>query len=352
VTDSIRLTSYSRRAGCAAKVGPGDLQDILSRLPEESRPELLSSTRNGEDAGVYLLSEGLAMVQTVDFFGPMVDDPYSFGQIAAANALSDIYAMGGKPLTSLNVVAYPCELELDIIESMLRGGYDKVHEAGAVVVGGHTVHDEELKYGMAVTGVVDPARMTTIDGARPGDLLVLTKPIGTGILATALKADFISEKEIGEAIESMCALNAGAAGVLSRHEVSACTDVTGFGLAGHLFEMLRAGNVSAELWADEVPLLEHALEMASMGMVPEGQFRNRRYVIGAELPMNDDRDDLLVACIYDPQTSGGLLAAIGAGQADAAVEELHGGGAPRAAVIGKVTPRSEKLLRVRHERND
>lgn len=352
MTDKIRLTSYSRRAGCAAKVGPGDLQDILSRLPEESRPELLSSARNGEDAGVYLLSDGLAMVQTVDFFGPMVDDPYSFGQIAAANALSDIYAMGGKPLTSLNVVAYPCELELDIIESMLLGGFDKVHEAGAVVVGGHTVHDEELKYGMAVTGVVDPERMTTIDGARPGDLLLLTKPIGTGILATALKADFITEKEIGEAIESMCTLNAGAAGVLSRYDVSACTDVTGFGLAGHLFEMLRAGNVSADVWADEVPLLERALEMSSMGMVPEGQYRNRRYVSGAELPMQGDDDDLLVACIFDPQTSGGLLAAVEAGVADSAIEELRTGGAPRAAVIGKVTPQSEKLLRIRHERTD
>lgn len=331
-------------------MGPGDLERILKRLPEETAPELLSSVRSGEDAGVYLLREGLALVQTVDFFPPMVDDPYTFGQITAANALSDIYAMGGRPLTALNIVAYPCGLDLEVLDSILLGGHDKVHEAGAVVAGGHTIEDDELKYGLCVTGVVDPAKITLISGARAGDTLVLTKPVGTGILATALKAGMITEEEMADAIQSMVELNGAAADVLSRFRVSACTDVTGFGLAGHLYEMIGAGGVSAELWASEVPLFERTLEMLSMGMSTEGQTRNKAYVCTAEL-LSGEEDDLIVECLFDPQTSGGLLAAVDSSDAVRALEELRSGPCPAAAAVGTVLEGTEPRLAIRHGRS-
>ncbi len=317
-------------------MGPGDLEKILSAIPEESAPELLSSLRTGEDAGVYQISKGLAIVQTVDFFPPIVDDPYTFGQITAANALSDVYAMGGRPITALNIVAFPCGIDLQVLEKILLGGHDKIHEAGAVIVGGHTIDDDELKYGLAVTGLVDPAKMTTITGARPGDVLVLTKPIGTGILATALKAGLLTEEEMGEAVASMRALNREAADTLNRYRVNACTDVTGFGLVGHLYEMANAGGISAELWAGDVPLFERTLEMASMGMVPEGKKRNFEYAKNVDLRTKKE-DALILECLYDPQTSGGLLASVESSDADSALEELRVGPCPRAAVVGTVS---------------
>ena len=331
-------------------MGPGDLEKILSGLPEETAPELLSSIRSGEDAGVYLVSDGLAMVQTVDFFPPMVDDPYTFGQIAAANALSDVYAMRGRPVTALNIAAFPCEMDLEVLQQILLGGHDKVHEAGAVIVGGHTIDDDELKYGLAVTGLVDPARMTTIGGARPGELLVLTKPVGTGILATALKAGLLTEEDMSEAVESMRALNRDASEVFGRHNVTACTDVTGFGLMGHLYEMVAASGVSAEVWAREVPLFERALEMVSMGMVPRGKTRNFDYTRSVALPAASG-DDRVIDCLYDPQTSGGLLASIERDSAEAVLEELRAGPCPRAAVVGAVAQAAEAPITVKWERD-
>jgi len=327
-------------------VGPGDLEKLLARLPEETAPRLLSSIRTGEDAGVYLLSEGLALVQTVDLFPPIVDEPYAFGQIAAANALSDVYAMGGKPLTALNILGYPCGLDLEVLEKILRGGQDKVHEAGAVIAGGHTLEDDELKYGLAVTGVVDPGKMTTIGGARDGDVLLLTKPIGTGILATALKAGLIAEGEMADAIESMRALNREAAEVLAGFRLHACTDVTGFGLAGHLYEMARASGASAEIWASQVPLFERTLEMVSMGMVPEGQSRNRANVKDLELSRWEG-DEKVIDCLFDPQTSGGLLAAVDPADSDIALGELRAGPCPRASAVGVVLQQSPRRLSVR-----
>lgn len=313
-------------------MGPGDLEDILARLPEDDSPRLLSSIHTGEDAGVFLLEEGLALVQTVDFFPPIVDDPHSFGQIAAANATSDIYAMNAKPLTALNILAVPCGLPADVVEQILLGGYEKMREAGAVVVGGHTIEDEELKYGLAVTGVVDPADRWTIDGAKPGDALLLTKPLGTGILATALKGGFLPEEEMAEAAESMRTLNAMAARTLSGHRVSACTDVTGFGLLGHLRAMVHASGTSAEVWAGEVPLLERVLEMAAMGMIPGDHFSNERSPVSVDTA---GVDPLLAECLKDPQTSGGLLAAIPSGEAGEVLDELRSGPCPRAALIGR-----------------
>lgn len=315
-------------------MGPGDLRKILSGLPEESSELLLSSIASGEDAGVFLLSEDTALVQTVDFFPPVVDDPYIFGQVTAANALSDIYAMGATPLTALNILAYPCGLEPPVLESILLGGLDKLREAGAVVVGGHTVEDDELKYGICATGVADPARVTMISGARPGDLLVLTKPVGTGILTSALKAGFVSEEEISEAVSSMVELNAGAARVISRHGVHACTDVTGFGLAGHAWEMAEASGGGAELWYGEVPLFAGTIEMLSMGMATVAQSRNRKFVAAVE-PAGE-REAPEIECLYDPQTSGGLLASVGPEDARELLAELRAGPSPRAAVVGTV----------------
>lgn len=321
----------------------------MSRLPEETAPELLSSVRGGEDAGVYLIQEGLAIVQSVDFFPPIVDDPYTFGQIAGANALSDIYAMGGRPLTALNIVAYPCGMEVEVLEQILLGGQGKVHEAGATLVGGHTIEDDELKYGLAVTGIVNPSLMTTIAGARPGDALVLTKPLGTGTLATALKAGIITEADMSEAIESMCTLNEKSAGLLSRYDVSACTDVTGFGFLGHLQEMLAADRLSAEIWVRDVPLFERTLEMASLGMLPEGQSRNRKYFTSV-VRLTGEEDELAVEILYDPQTSGGLLAAVSKSDVDALTEELRDGPSPRAAVVGTVFEGREPGMVIKHGR--
>lgn len=317
-------------------MGPGDLEKILSRLPRDDVPELISSVESGEDAGVYLLDEDTALVQTLDFFPPIVDDPYTFGQIAAANALSDIYAMGARPLTALNLVAFPCSLGLDVLASILAGGHDKVRESGAVMVGGHTIEDKEPKYGLSVTGLVNPSEMTTIGGARPGDVLVLTKPVGTGILSTALKAEFIGEGDMAAAVESMRALNDEAALLFSRHGVTACTDVTGFGLGGHLFEMVRAARVSAELRAGEVPLFDGTLEMGRMGMMPSGLYRNKEYVGGA---VRDDGscDRTLFDCMFDPQTSGGLLGTVGEEDAGPLLDALRNGPCPTASVIGRVT---------------
>lgn len=316
-------------------MGPGDLHRILSRLPEESSELLLSSIAGGEDAGVFLLSGDTALVQTVDFFPPIVDDPYTFGQVTAANALSDIYAMGARPLTALNILAYPCGLEPDVLEAILLGGRDKLSEAGALVVGGHTVEDDELKYGICATGVADPARITRISGAVPGDLLVLTKPVGTGVLSSALKAGFVTEEEMGDAISSMVELNAEAARSVLRHDVHACTDVTGFGLAGHLREMIEAGGVGAELWYAEVPLFSRTVEMLCMGMATEAQGRNREFAAAVEPPAGE-KERLVMECVYDPQTSGGLLASVDPGAADELLAELKAGPAPRAAVVGTI----------------
>lgn len=316
-------------------MGPGDLEEVLSQLPWDTVPELISKVESGEDAGVYLLDKDTALVQTLDFFPPIVNDPYTFGQVAAANALSDIYAMGARPITALNLVAFPCSLGLDVLTEILSGGHDKVHESGAVMVGGHTIEDKEPKYGLSVTGLVNPKDMTTIDGARPGDVLVLTKPVGTGILATALKAKFIGDGDMADAIESMRTLNSEAALLFSSYGVTTCTDVTGFGLGGHLFEMVRAGGVAAELWAVEVPLFDGTLEMGRMGMMPAGLYRNREYV-GDAVRVDGSCDSTLFDCMFDPQTSGGLLGLVGEKSAGALLDALRGGPCPEASAVGRI----------------
>jgi len=307
---------------------------VLRRLPQSADPRLLVGVSTADDAGVYLLDDNTALILTVDFFTPIVDDPYTFGQIAAANALSDVYAMGGRPLTALNIVAFPaCELDGETLPAILRGGADKVAEAGAVIAGGHTIDDAQPKYGLSVTGVVHPGKIWTNAGARPGDALVLTKPIGTGVLATAAKADMFPAG-VAASIETMAALNAKAAAAAAGYPIHACTDITGFGLLGHLFELAGASGVRAEIAGAALPLLPDAAEAAAMGFVPAGAYRNRdhltavTFAAGVPEPLRD--------LCFDPQTSGGLLFALPATEAEALVADLKQAGVRQAAVIGHI----------------
>lgn len=281
-------------------------------MPKFDNPDFLNREQHFSDAGIYRISATQALVQTVDFFTPIVDDPYTFGQIAAANSLSDVYAMGGKPLTALNIICFPVSCQpLEVMEAILRGGYDKVIEAGAVVVGGHSIEDPEPKYGLSVTGLVEIDLLITSHGAKPGDILVLTKPLGTGIISTALKGGMIAEKDAVEAVSGMAQLNAAASEAMSEVGVSACTDVTGFSLIGHLREMLITSAVSAEIDYQKVPLYPAVTEMTAMGMIPAGAYRNLEYFrphLNWQGTPGAKEDALIV--LADPQTSGGLLVAL------------------------------------------
>ncbi len=320
-------------------MGPGTLNEVLAKLPVFEHPDLLISGSKLDDAGVFRLSEELALVQTVDFFTPMVDDPYIFGQIAAANALSDIYAMGAVPLTAMNITAFPtCSLDLAILGEILAGGADKVLEAGAVLVGGHTIEDKEPKYGLAVTGTVHPQRVVSNAGARPGDGLVLTKPLGSGIACTAIKAGLAPAELVDAVINTMTALNRKAAEVMARVGVHAATDITGFGFLGHAYEICAASGVGMSIQLAMVPVIPGVWPAAAMGLVPGGARRNLAYLADKVEWQGEvsavDRDILA-----DPQTSGGLLMAVPAGNLEQVVSELAESGVP-AAVVGEVTGRS------------
>ncbi len=300
-----------------------------------------------DDAGVYRLRPDLALVQTVDFFTPVVDDPYTFGQVAAANALSDIYAMGAVPLTALNLVAYPfCTLGAAPLQEILRGGSDKVVESGAVIVGGHSIEDDEPKYGLAVTGVVHPDRIITNRGARSGDWLILTKPLGTGVLATALKGGLLdaeAERLLGEA---MAALNAGAARAMIQTGVNACTDITGFGLLGHLRELAYNSEMDVEVDAAAIPYLPGARTLAAQGIVPGGTNNNRKHLASC-VEVSGDLSPAELDLLYDPQTSGGLLMAVPEANREALLSALSREGVRRPGVIGRVTGEGTGLIRIR-----
>lgn len=294
-----------------------------------------------DDAAVYRLNSKEALVQTIDFFTPIVDDPYLFGQIAAANALSDIYAMGGRPLTAMNMAGFPCALDIKILAHILKGGRDKIEEAGAVIVGGHTIDDPEPKYGMAVTGLVRFEDLTPVTGARPHDAIILTKPIGSGILATALKVGGITEKAMREAIEDMCYLNASAAAAARKVGAKAVTDVTGFGLLGHLYNMANQSGVIAVVDASEVPVWPGVYEAALAGYIAGGAGKNRDYLKG-KIEFARDIDSVQQAILCDPQTSGGLLIAVAANKVEALVDLLREAGTPCAAVIGAIEEQEER----------
>ncbi len=312
------------------------MAQVLRRLKPQQHPDLLVGTETSDDAGVYRLSDELALVQTTDFFPPLVDDPYDFGQIAAANALSDVYAMGGEPLTALNLVGYPDkELGYDWLIEILRGGADKVNEAGAVIVGGHSVRDAEIKYGLAVTGRVHPQRMLTNAGARPGDCLVLTKPIGSGVLTSAAKKELLPEAELRTAVATMTALNRPGRDAALQVGVHACTDVTGFGLLGHAFELAEASRATVVIRAGAVPLLPATLDFARQGILTRTHKTTCAF-LGDRLRVAGGIEPALLGVLADAQTSGGLLVSVPAERCDALVEALQAAGALCAAVVGQV----------------
>lgn len=318
-------------------------------MPRETDPNLIVGLETSEDAGVYRLNDDVALIQTVDFFTPIVDDPYDFGRIAAANALSDVYAMGGRPITAMNLVCFPIHrMDRKILREILLGGLEKVHEAGAALAGGHSIDDEELKYGLSVTGIVSPNKVLLNAGARAGDALILTKPLGTGILATAAKGGLASEKALRRAVEVMATLNRKAAEVNARHPVSGCTDVTGFGLLGHGLEMASASRVTLSIDPRSVPLLPEVYDYAAMGLVPGGSFANRKYCSG-RVRNAESVDPILLDILSDAQTSGGLLISVPGDSAASLLADLHAAGVEDASIIGEVTGGGEGAIEFRRD---
>ena len=330
----MKLTSFSRFAGCGAKLGPGLLDKALCGLGQRAYPDLICDFRRSEDAGVLRINDEQALIHTVDFFPPVVDDPFLFGRIAAANALSDVYAMGGRPSTAVCIVGFPTDtLDISVLQKMMEGGLTALEEADCPLVGGHSIEDRELKLGYAVTGIVGPGRVWLNNSIRGGESLILTKPIGTGLITTAEKAELASREALAAAIDCMQGLNRKAAEILAGHAVRACTDVTGFGLLGHACEMAADSGCNIRISAAAVPLLPSAKEYAAMGLVPEGTYRNKSFRLPFIVTAAGVDDDLLNV-LFDPQTSGGLLAAVESGEAQAALAELRGAGVA-AAVVGQ-----------------
>lgn len=339
---NVPLTSLVKTSGCAAKLGPGVLQGVLSKLPKFESDKLLVGFDTSDDACVYKINESTVAIQTVDFFPPMVDDPYRFGQIAAANALSDVYAMGGTPATAMNLVCFPSCLDIEILKEILEGGYSKVKEANAVIAGGHTIADPTPKYGLCVTGFARPEEILTNANAKTGDVLVLTKPLGMGIMNTAAKAELLSAEQIDKITQIMATLNKYAREAFQGLCVHSCTDVTGFSLTGHSYEMASGSTRSIEIFTDQVPILPEALEFASMGIIPEGMYNNLDYLEDKFLCKNtiaQNMQDVLL----DPQTSGGLLLSMPETDAREFLKRMEEY-TPYAAIIGQVTDLQEKPL--------
>ncbi len=340
----VRLTTFTHGLGCACKISPRILAEVLRAMPVPDHPDVLVSAGSSDDAAVYRISPGQAIVQTVDFFTPVIDDPYQFGAVAAANALSDIYAMGATPLFALNIVAFPnLRLPISVLRQILDGANEVAAEAGIFVLGGHTIEDNEPKFGMVVTGTVHPDKILKNSGARPGDDLILTKPIGTGVLSTALKRGLLDGKTEETLFQSMRTLNKKAADLMQTYPVHACTDITGFGLLGHLREMCEASETGAEIFAGIVPLLDKAYELAAQGIVPGGT-RNNIGWLEESLEWHELTPQPLRILLADAQTSGGLLLSVPPDISAAALETLRSGGVPQAAIIGKMTPMQKHAL--------
>lgn len=336
MSGEIRLTQFAKHGGCAAKIGPDTLSRILGRLPKFSDPDLIVGFETSDDAAVYKINDAAAIIQTLDFFTPVVDDPYTFGQVAAANALSDVYAMGGDPKIALNIVCFPENLNPDILGDILKGGADKVREAGAVLVGGHSIQDDVPKYGLSVTGMVHPDKIYKNYGCREGDLLILTKQIGSGIVNTAVKAKMASAESEREAVRVMTSLNRNAKEIITNYTVHACTDVTGFGLLGHCSEMASASDAEIELNVKDIAYIKGAKEYATMGLVPGGAYRNQRHA--ASILDAGDVEEVYLDLVSDPQTSGGLLIAVPEGEAAGLLGELTSAGlGTEVSVAGRVT---------------
>ena len=341
----IKLTHYTHGLGCACKIQPQHLESVLQKLNPIFDKNVLVGTETADDATVYKLRDDLAIVQTLDFFTPIVDDPYQFGAIAAANALSDVYAMGAKPLFALNIVGFPEDtLPMEVLEQILKGAQDKATEAGIPILGGHTIEDPEPKYGMVVTGSLHPDEIMKNTGAVPGDVLVLTKPLGTGILSTAIKRGMVDDELKEEVTALMAQLNKTAAETMKAYKVHACTDVTGFGLMGHLKEMTTGSHCDVTIEFEKVPYLREVKNLATAGIIPGGTYNNMDYVAGIVDYGSLPRTDQLLLC--DAQTSGGLLVALPAGEAESYLKTLHKKGNKEAVIIGTFTKKGNGLISV------
>lgn len=319
-------------------MSPQDLAQVLCHISGDNckkDPNFIVGFDKSDDAGVYKISHELALVQTVDFFTPVVDDPYLYGQIAATNALSDVYAMGGKPLTALNITCFPCSIDLSVLAEVLKGGAQKIMESGAVLIGGHTIDDNEMKYGLSVTGTIDPQKIVTNSGAKPGDALILTKPIGTGIIITAFKVDRISKEELHEAACFMSTLNKAASEAMLKIGVHSCTDITGFGLLGHCYEMADSSGVEIRINNSNVRLMGNVIELIEQDYVPGGAYSNMDY-FGKWVCFDDTIAKANRIALFDPQTSGGLLIAVAKEKANELLQELHKTGVECAELIGEV----------------
>lgn len=317
----------------------------MPKNTSDKKENLLVGLETSDDAAVYKLNDDTALIQTLDFFTPMIDDPYIFGQIAASNSLSDVYAMGGKPLVAMNIVCFPSCHDMNVLAEILKGGMDKVKESGALLVGGHTVDDKEPKYGLSVSGIVHPDKVLSNATAKVGDKLIITKPIGVGILNTAMKEGLVDEETSKIVVETMVHLNKYAAISFDNIKVNSVTDITGFGLLGHALEMAKASEVSIELNANEIPILNGAIDMAKMGIIPAGMYRNKQYI------SNDVKlesiEEAIEDILYDPQTSGGLLISVNSDLADKLVEDMKKNGSIEAKIIGTVVEKKEDYITVK-----
>ena len=321
----------------------GTLAQVLGNLPKFNDENLIVGVETSDDAAVYKVSDDLALIQTLDFFTPIVDDPYLFGQIAAANSLSDVYAMGGEPKTALNIVGFPNCLDPHILGKIMEGGASKVLEAGAVLAGGHSVQDDEPKYGLSVTGFVNPSKIFKNYGSNPGDVLILTKQVGSGLINTAIKAEMAEDKWVDEVVTVMTSLNKYAKEVVENYPISACTDITGFGLLGHSVEMASSSNVTFEIDVNAVPYVTGALEMAKMGLVPAGTYANKGY-LGQEVNM-EGIEEFYLDALFDPQTSGGLLVSLPEKELDSIMKAFEQKALDtKVAVIGKVIEKQDKSI--------
>jgi len=338
----VKLTKLAQCAGCGAKVGAGTLVRMLEGFKTHHDPRLIVGYDKSDDASVYVLDNQTAFVQTTDFFPPIVDDPYLYGQIAAANALSDIYAMGAEPKLALNILCLSKDMDAHTVQEILRGGYDKAYEAGVIITGGHTIQGAEPIYGLAVSGFMHPDRVLTNCGAKPGDILILTKPLGIGILTTAAKAELVDQDVLERIYRQMAALNKTARDIMVQYEVHCCTDVTGFALLGHCCEMAQGSACSIHLRAQDIPFHAEAYEMAQMGFIPAGAYRNRDFA-QKHVCVKGEISRAMQDICYDPQTSGGLLMAISEKDASACLSHLRRY-IPEAAIIGYVGNRSNAAI--------
>lgn len=335
----VKLTKLASCAGCGAKVGAGTLVKLLDGFKSHTDPRLIVGYEKSDDASVYVLDDENALIQTTDFFPPIVDDPYLYGQIAAANALSDVYAMGGQPKLALNIMCLPESMDKDTVQQILKGGYDKAYEAGAIITGGHTIHGAEPIYGLAVSGFVHPKKVLTNSGAKVGDCLILTKPLGIGIITTAAKAGLVDEELLNKIYKQMATLNKMARNIMIDYDVHSCTDVTGFSLLGHGLEMAEGSGVTIHFESSKLVYHKEAYEFASMGFIPAGAYRNRDYTNG-KVKLIGAVDRAMQDICYDPQTSGGLLIAISSEDAELCLAKMQESGV-EAFQVGYVTEQME-----------